>query len=136
MAVVAAIDCRDVPAQSTRLLGEGREERPRRIVFRNAGDECGLKGSLSIGWKMDGFLKAAQTEMTQPRTHEIAGFAGLESPEIELALATGKPPAIAMVARDAAKVVAGCGRKQVEHGLSIFGNECIHENQSLNLSGV
>src|ERR1700690_1270861 len=71
MAVVASLQFSDLPAGSTSFSGEPLEERPRRISFRNAGNEGGWNARLPIGRKTNRLLKATQTKIAQPGAHEI-----------------------------------------------------------------
>ena len=136
MAVVAGLQFDDLPAGGASFSGKRLEERSCWISFRNAGNKRCWNPRLLIGQKTKRLLKATQTEITQPRAHEITRFAWLQSPEIKLALAAGQPPAISMLSRDVAKIGAHLGRKQVQYALPIFRDEGIQENQSLYLSWV
>jgi hypothetical protein len=136
MAVVAGLQFDDLPAGGASFSGKRLEERSCRIPFRNTGNKRCWNPRPLIGHKTKRLLKATQTEITQPRAHEITRFAWLQSPEIKLALAAGQPPAISMLSRDIAKIGANLGRKQVQYALPIFWDEGIKENQSLYLSWV
>ena len=63
MAIVARIQFGDLPARSISFCCERSEERPRRISFRNAGNEGSWNAAFPIRWKMDVLLKATQTEI-------------------------------------------------------------------------
>ncbi len=134
MAVVAGLHFSDRPAGSASFCGKRRKERPRRISFRNAGNERGRNAGLAIGRKRKRLFKTAETEITQPRAHKITGLTRLQSPEIKLALPARQPPAVSMLSRDVAKMGANLRRKQVQHALPIFRNEGIQKNQSLDPS--
>src|SRR5277367_1057766 len=136
MAVVASLQFGDPPPGSASLFGKGREERSRRIPFRNAANEGTWNARLPIGRKTKRLLETSQTKITQPGAHEVTRFAWLQSPEIKLALPARQPPAISVLARDVAKIHANFRRKQVQYALPIFRNEGIQENQSLYLSWV
>src|SRR5580700_1782988 len=80
---------------------------------------------------MKWLLEATQTKIAESRPHEITRLAWLQSPEIELALAARKSPAVSLLSRDFAKMGANLWRKQVQHALPIFWNEGVQENQTL-----
>jgi|SRR5579872_1457735 len=136
MAVVSRIQFGDLPAGSASLAGKGLEKRPGWISFRNAGNKSGWNAGLPIDWKTDRFLKATQTKIAQSRTHKLTRLAGLQSPKIKVALPARQPPAISVFWCNAAKMGANFCWKQVEHALSIVGNEGIEVYQSLHTIGV
>ena len=86
MAIVTGLQFDDLPAGGASFSGKGLEDRPRRISIGNAGNKCGRNAGPAIGQKKKWLLKATQTEITQPSAHEIRRLAGLQSPEIEVAL--------------------------------------------------
>jgi hypothetical protein len=82
--VVAGMHFVNLPPVSANLLGKWLEERPRRVFFCNTAYEGGWNTSRAVLPKMQRFLKAAETEITQSLTHKISRFSSLESPEIQL----------------------------------------------------
>ncbi len=86
MAVVARLYFGDLPARSMSFCCERREEPPRRIFFRNAGNIGSWNVRFPIGWKVEVLLNATQTEIAQPRTYKITCLARLKSPEVKLPL--------------------------------------------------
>ncbi len=136
MAVVARLQFSDLPAGSASLACKGLEKWPGGISFCNTGNESGWNAGFAIGWKMQRFFKATQTKIAQSRSHKLTRLAGLQSPKIEMALPARQPPAISVFSGDVAKVGANFRRKQVQHALSIVGNERVEENQSLHTIGV
>lgn len=136
MAVVATVQFGDLPTGSASFSGKWFKERPRRISLGNASDEGGWHAGLPIGRKVQRLLKTTQAEITQPRAHEIAGIAWLQSPEIKVALAARQPPTVSLLSRNLAEIGTHLRRKQVQYALPIFRNEAIQENQFLYSSGA
>ena len=134
MAVVASLHFCHLPAGSASLCGKWREERPRRISFGDAGNVGGWNARFAIGRKRKRLLEATQSEITEPRAHEISRLAWLQPPEIELAFPARQPPAVSLLSRDFSEMRANLIRKQVQHTLPIFWNEGIQENQTLDSS--
>jgi hypothetical protein len=86
MAVVTGLQLGNLPTRGTRFAGKRLEERPSRISFRDASDESSRYAGPAIGCKTKGLLKAAQTEVTEPRAYEITRFTWRQSPRIQLPL--------------------------------------------------
>ena len=82
VAVVARVHFADLPSASTSLLGKWLEERPRRVCFRNAANENSRNTGLAVLAKTKRFLKAAQTEITEPLAHKISRLSWLQTPEV------------------------------------------------------
>src|ERR1700728_3353310 len=69
-----------------RAFAANGAERPRRIFFRNAGNEGGRNAGLPIGRKPKGLFKAMKTKIAQSCAHELTRLARLKSPEVKLSL--------------------------------------------------
>jgi hypothetical protein len=86
--------------------------------------------------KSKGFLKAAQTEITQPLTHKIPRFSRFQSPKVQLTFSARQPPAIASFPRNITKKAADlCGEK-VQYTLPIVRDESVQKDEGLYFSGT
>ena len=82
VAVVASVHFADVPSVSAGFFGKRLEKRPSRVSFRNTAYERGRNSGPVVLAKRKPFLKAPQTEITQPLADKISGLSWFESPEI------------------------------------------------------
>ena len=84
VAVVASVYFVDLPSVSTSLVRKRLEKRPSGVFFRNTAYERGWNFGLMVLAKMKRFLKAPQTEITQPVPHKVSGLSWFEAPQIQL----------------------------------------------------
>ena len=104
MAVVASLQFADLPSTSTSFLGKRLEDRPRWVFFSNTADEDSRNTGLAVLAKAKRFLKAAQTEITQPFAHKFSRRSWLQSLEIQLTFSARQPPTVATLSRNVAKI--------------------------------
>lgn len=105
MAVVASLQFVDLPSTSMSFLRKRLEDRPRWVFFCNTAYEDSRNTGLAVLAKTKRFLKAAQTEITQPLAHKISRSSWLQSPEIQLTFSAGsRQKNVAMVSRNITKM--------------------------------
>ncbi len=129
MAIVASLQFGDLPAGSTGFPGKRLEERPRRISFRNAGNESGWNAGLRLAGRRSGSSKQRRL-----KSHSLARTKSRASPGFSPQRSSWpSPPGNRQPSpcsrADVAKMGANLRRKQVQDTLPIFRNERIQENQ-------